>query len=190
MEAVLEFFSEYKSVSVITHVFSVIIGMGAAIVSDILFNIYIKDKKINPTENSTLETLSKIIWVALWLVVLSGLAIYLSNPMKYMNSPKFLLKMIIVGIIIINGYMFARITHGSLRKINFRDTNVHHKYVKIRKLSFMFGAISIVSWLIAFVLGSVPSIPVSFFTGLTFYFVLLAVAIIVSQILDIIVSNR
>ena len=55
--------------------FFVIIGMGSAMVSDILFNIYIKDKKINPVENKTLEILSRTIWISLGLIVLSGIAL-------------------------------------------------------------------------------------------------------------------
>ena len=40
MEATVEFFGEYKSVSVAVHVFSVIVGMGAALVSDILSYLF------------------------------------------------------------------------------------------------------------------------------------------------------
>ncbi len=190
MEETTQFFSEYKQFTLILHIFSVIVGMGSAIVSDVLFNFYIKDKKINPSENNTLEILSKIIWVALWFIMLSGVAIFLSNPQKYMTSDKFLLKMVIVGIIIINGYLFARITHGSLQKINFTDTNIHHKYVRIRRMSFAFGAVSVVSWLLAFILGSIRSIPVSFWLGLSIYLFLVFMAIIISQIFEYIITHN
>ena len=63
--------------------------------------------------------------------------------------------MIIVFVIILNEYLFWKITHKALKKINFTDTNTHHKYVRIRKMSFAFGAISIVSWLVVFILGSI-----------------------------------
>lgn len=190
MKDIIQFFVDYKSVFLILHVFSVIVGMGSAIVSDILFNVYIKDKKINPTENSTLEVLSKIIWVSLGLIVLSGFAIFLSDTARYMASDKFILKMLIVFFIIINGWLFARITHGSLQKINFSDTNIHHKYVRIRKMSFAFGSISVISWMSAFILGSIRSIPVSLSKGVLFYLILLIVGIIGSQILDDIIARR
>lgn len=190
MEEVIQFFIKYKAVFVIMHVFSVISGMGSALVSDVLFNIYIKDKKINITENHTLEILSKIIWVSLIGVVISGLAIFFSDTAKYMASHKFILKMLIVGIIIINGLLFAFITHGSLRKINFRDTNIQYKYVRIRKLSFAFGSISIISWFCAFILGSIRSIPVSLSQGIQIYFLLIFFGIIFSQILDILITKR
>lgn len=190
MEETIQFFGEYKKISTITHVFAVILGMGSALVSDILFNFYIKDKKINPTENSTLEVLSKVIWVSLWAIMLSGVAIFLSNPDAYSSSPKFLLKIFIVSMVIINGYLFARITHGSLQKLNFTDTNSNNKYVRIRRLSFAFGSVSIISWLSAFVLGSIRSISVSFWQGLIIYGVLLVVGIVGSQIIERMIVNK
>lgn len=184
MEETINIFAEYKSVSVILHVFSVIVGMGTAIVSDILFNIYIKDKKLDIHENKTLNILSSIIWTSLGFILLSGIFIFFSDSVKYMNSPKFLLKMVIVGFVIINGYAFQRIVHPSLRKINFTDTNSHHKYVKVRRLSFAFGAISITSWMSAFILGSISKIPVSFFTGLSLYLFMCLGAVVVSQLVE------
>lgn len=190
MEEAIQFFGEYKKVSVITHVFAVIVGMGSALVSDVLFNVYIKDKKINPTENSTLEVLSKIIWISLGVIMLSGIALFLSDPSAYSTSDKFLLKIVIVGFIIINGYLFARVTHGSLRKLNFTDTNRHHKYVRIRRLSFAFGAISLISWLTAFILGSVRSIPISFWQGLAIYGILVLGGIVASQLMEYKITHQ
>lgn len=190
MEDTIQFFGEYKYISVIAHVFSVIVGMGSALVSDVLFNVYIKDKKINPTENKTLEVLSRIIWISLGIIILSGIAIFLSDPLMYINSTKFLVKMSVVLAIILNGYLFWKITHKSLKKINFTDTDVHHKYVRIRKLSFAFGAVSIVSWLSAFILGSVKSIPVSFWAAMDMYATTIILAIIGSQIVEYMITHQ
>lgn len=184
MEETVAFFNEYKQISVITHVFSVIVGMGSALVSDILFNVYIKDKKINIHEDRTLNTLSKIIWFSLFFIFMSGVALFLSDPEKYSHSVKFLIKMTIVTVIIINGYMFQRVVHPALRRINFSDINTHHKYVKLRKLSFAFGAVSLCSWLLAFILGMLSSIPLSYTFSLLFYILILVGAISFSQIVE------
>jgi hypothetical protein len=190
MTEIINFFTEYRQVSIIAHVFFVILGMGSALVTDILFNVYIKDKKINPTENSTLEALSSVIWFSLWFIVLSGIAIFLSDISAYSVSSKFLLKMTIVGFIIINGYLFARVTHGSLTKLDFSDTNKNNKYVKIRKMSFAFGAVSLVSWLSAFILGSIPSIPVTFWSGLIVYGALVVFGIFGSQVAEYLITRK
>jgi hypothetical protein len=158
--------------------------MGAALISDILFNIYIKDKKIQPNENRTLGTLSSIIWVSLFFILMSGIALFLSDPMKYSYSVKFLVKMTIVGVIILNGYVFWRTIHPALSKINFNDNNLHHKYVKLRKASFAMGAISLVSWLSAFVLGMLGHIPLSYLEVIVGYIAICFGGILVSQIME------
>lgn len=184
MSDAIEFFKEYKTISVIVHVLSVIVGMGSALVSDILFNIYIKDKKIQKHENQTLSTLSIIVWISLAFIVLSGLALFLSDPLKYAYSVKFLVKMTIVGVIIVNGYLFWKAIHPALHKINFTDTNMHHKYVRLRKASFAMGAVSLASWLSAFVLGMLGHIPLTYLEAIVGYIALCFGGILFSQIVE------
>jgi uncharacterized membrane protein YwzB len=190
MEDVIRFFGEYKHISVIVHVLAVIVGMGAALVSDILFNIFIKDKKIQPHENKTLGILSIIVWISLLFIVTSGGALFMSDPIKYSQSVKFLVKMTIVGVIIINGYAFWRLIHPALRKIDFTDNNMHHKYVKIRKASFAMGAVSLASWLSAFVLGMLGHIPLTYLEAITGYILVCFGGILFSQIVEYKVTHR
>lgn len=184
MEATIDFFGEYKKVSVILHMLAVIVGMGSALISDILFNNFMKDKKIRIQEDRILSTLSYVIWVSLFFIVVSGIFLFLSDPLYYAHSVKFLVKMTIVGVVILNGYAFGRIVHPALRKINFSDANTHHKYVRIRKLSFAFGAISLSSWLSAFVLGMLGHIPLTYLEAIAGYIVICCGGILVSQIVD------
>jgi hypothetical protein len=116
--------------------------------------------------------------------VLSGIFLFLSDPFGYSSSVKFLVKMTIVGVVIANGYVFGRLIHPALLKINFTDTNIHHKYVKLRKLSFACGAVSLVSWLSAFVLGMLGHIPLSYLEAIAGYIALCFGGIIIAQIVD------
>jgi hypothetical protein len=184
MEDTIAFFGEYKIISLIIHVLAVIFGMGAALISDILFNVYLKNKKINAIESKTLKVLSVIVWASLLFISLSGLGLFLSNPIKYASSTKFLVKISIVGIIILNGYAFWRFIHPALKKIDFTDNNVHHKYVKFRKISFAMGAVSLISWLISFVLGMLKSIPISYQQAMLGYIAICFFGVIFSQIME------
>lgn len=184
MQETTLFFATYKSLFVVLHVFAVIFGMGAALVSDVLFNVFIKDFKINPTENTVLAILSKIIWLSLGVMVLSGVALFLSDPHKYMYSVKFLTKMTIVGCIIVNGLLFQKLIHPSLRKMDFRDQNGKHKTVQIRRLSFAMGSISAISWTLAFVLGMQEAIPFTYGEAVLTYASLCVLGIFFSQILE------
>ena len=190
MEEIMGFLGDNKRIFVIIHVLAVIIGMGGALISDIFFNIYIKDKKIQPNENKTLGILSTIVWTGLFFIVLSGLAIFLSDPIKYSQSVKFLVKMTIVGIIIINGYAFFRIIHPALRKIDFTDSNMHHKYVKLRKIAFAMGALSLTSWLVAFVLGMIKTIPISYEMAMLTYLIIGLFGIFFSQAIEIRLTHK
>lgn len=190
MEEIMGFLGDNKRIFVIIHVLAVIIGMGGALISDIFFNIYIKDKKIQPNENKTLGILSTIVWTGLFFIVLSGLAIFLSDPIKYSHSVKFLVKMTIVGVIIINGYAFFRIIHPALRKIDFTDSNMHHKYVKLRKIAFAMGAISLTSWLVAFVLGMIKTIPISYEMAMLTYLIIGLFGIFFSQAIEIRLTHK
>ena len=164
--------------------------MGTALVSDILFNNYIKDGKVQKTESRTLEILSQIVWISLGFIVLSGLFLFLSDPIRYSTSVKFLVKMTIVGVVIINGYIFHRLIHPSLLKIDFTDTNVHHKYVKLRKLAFACGSISLTSWILAFTLGMLGHIPLSYLEAIVSYLVLLFGGIFIAQIVEYILTRK
>ena len=184
MSEVIEFFSAYKPIFVIFHVLSVTVGMGSALVSDIFFNIFIKDKKIQTKESYILDMLSVVVWFSLAFIFISGLTIFLSDPLTYSTSTKFLVKMTIVVVIILNGYAFWRAIHPALSKLNFTDTNMHHKYVKLRKISFAMGAISLVSWLSAFVLGMLGHIPLSYLEAIVGFVALCFGGILVSQIME------
>ncbi len=190
MEEIVSFFVQYKKVFVIAHVFSVIFGMGAALVSDVLFNTFIKDKKINITENKVLSTLSQIVWISLIFIVLSGVGLFFSAPEIYATSSKFLTKVTVILVIVLNGALFHFIVHPALPKMTFTSDNPDNKYVRVRRWSFAFGAVSIISWLLAFILGSVSAIPVAYKEAMILYAAILFVGIGTSQILERKVTRR
>ena len=180
----MEFIETYRFVFIILHVFFVVLGMGSALVVDLLFNYYIRDRKLSEDEHKTLNFLTKVIWIALSLITASGLLIFLTDSEWYLASPKFLLKMCIVLVIAINGFLFYKITHKSLREIEFTNRDGSHPLVRMRRLSFAFGAVSFISWMSVFLLGSLRSIPLSLGQGLLVYLGLLSIGIVASQLLE------
>lgn len=60
----------------------------------------------------------------------------------------------------------------------------------MRKVAFMLGGISITSWYTAFLLGSLRKVPFSFPTILACYCLVLALAIIASQVMERAFSKR
>jgi uncharacterized membrane protein len=184
MEELSLFFAEYKQVSIAVHVFAVIVGMGSALISDALFNRFIADFKIDKMEHRVFSVFSKIIWISLLVMVVSGTAIFMSDVVGYSNSDKFLAKMTVALLIILNGLFFKMYIDPSLRKINFSDNDGRHKYVKIRRLSFAFGAISVISWLFVCGLALYKNSSSSYSTIMLTYLGIVLVGAICSQILE------
>ncbi|HMS22457.1 MAG TPA: hypothetical protein PKA38_01715 [Candidatus Levybacteria bacterium] len=172
------------------HIVGVVIGFGGAIVTDILFLKFIKDGKIVSYELNILATMSKIIWTGILLICISGLFILLSDIDRYTHSAKFLLKMFVVWVIVINGLFLNFVVTPKLPTINFRDvSHLGDKTKNIRKLVFVSGAISATSWWTVFILGMLRVSPASFLVLLSFYLLIVITAIIGSLVVNSLLSK-
>lgn len=165
MEAIT-FFEDNKSFFTLLHVLSVIAGMGSALTADILFNFFAKDKYLNQKEIKTSSLLSRIVWISLFCIILSGIALFLSDIAKYSESTKFLAKMSIVGILTFNGFILSKFVWSSVISKGFL---VLRKYRGVRKVSFVCGMISVVSWIFACVLGILDKVGFSYLQIMSVY---------------------
>ncbi|HEY4502823.1 MAG TPA: hypothetical protein VJC14_00075 [Candidatus Paceibacterota bacterium] len=148
-----------KTPVTVAHVLAVVLGMGAALTSDILFSFFSKDKELNATEISTLSILAKIVSYGLILIALSGIIIFLSSPEYYLNSAKFLAKMSILLVLIFNGYVLNKYIWPHLLN---KDFFTSEKERGTRRLAFVCGAISVVSWLSVCTLGVLNSLNMAY----------------------------
>lgn len=185
----IEFFENSRRLFLTLHVFSVVLGMGAALVSDYLFSQFASDFKINKTEHRTFKKLSLLVWFAFYAIVFSGVGVFFSDVVKYSNSSKFLAKMTIVFIVIINGYLMRRLLEPVLHKLNFKDDFKIHK-LSLRKRAFILGAISASSWLSAFLLAMLKILPYTYGQIMRMYLVVVLFAIVVSQVAEHFISIK
>jgi hypothetical protein len=143
-----------RDIFVIGHLLGVIIGFGAAITSDFIFLSSIRDKKVSETEARFIQLASRIVWIGLFLIVVFGLALFALNPAGYLANPKFLAKMTIVGVLMLNGLIF----HFSHIPRLVRHIGEHFpssdEFIRKRPLLLISGAVSSSSWLSAFILAS------------------------------------
>ncbi len=179
-----DFFITYKSLFVIIHAIGAAVGLGAVVITDALFFKYLKDFRISDKENETMRTISGVVWGVVGLMIVTGIALYLSAPMDYLAKSKFIVKVIIFVVIILNGIVLNAWITPALKKISFGPV-IHQPQARLRfmrRLAFASGAISGISWFTVFILGSVRSIPVGVTTGLLVYGGLIVVGILGSQI--------
>lgn len=164
----------------ILHLFGVAIGAGGAYLSDVLFFQSIKNRHISQTELRFLGLGSRTVWIGLFLLILSGLGLFLLDIEKYLGSSKFLAKMSIVGIIFLNGLLFEFIHFGKLRFHSGKHLYSMEKFLAKSPSLMISGIVSITSWSFALVLGILPSVPYSYITIMIFYFMVIFGSIIVS----------
>jgi uncharacterized membrane protein len=170
--------AEHRALFAALHLFGIALGLGGATISDLLFFRFLRDLRISEVESGVLHTLSQVIWFGLAVLVLSGLGLYLPNMEVLNASAKFLMKMVVVTVILVNGAFLNLYIAPKLIRISFgRDEGMSLPLHHARKVAFAMGAISLISWYSALVLGLLRSSPLSFWTLLSAYAGLLALGI-------------
>ncbi len=169
-------FIDYKTAITIVHLFGVVLGAGGAIASDFIFFSSIKDKKITSTELRFLRVGSRMVWIGVGLLVISGILIFFTDPINYLQSSKFLSKMAIVAVVIINGIFFHLSHLPHIHRYLGQHLPTSSEFMKKSNALLASGAISMVSWSVAVVLGALPSLPFSFTEIFTSYLVVITIA--------------
>lgn len=182
--------SMLKTPFVMLHLLGFALGVGGATIADIFFMRFLKDFKISEEENKILTLMSNVIWLGLGILIISGIGLYLGN-MEFLNqSTKFLTKVIVVGVILINGIVLNIVVAPRLVSMRFKNEKEMQntlpvmRSLRLRRLAFACGAISFTSWYTAAILGSLRSIPLSFPTILSIYIGIVILAVIGSQIFE------
>ncbi len=179
---------QYKSYIVVLHVLFMALGLGAATLTDYFFFHFLRDYKISTFESDVLDRISQFIWMALGMILLTGAALFFSSSVQYLESTKFIAKMVIVGVLIVNGTLLNLVVSPRLASLSFNKSHMHHhrpgELRRTRRLAFALGPVSLISWYSAFALGSMRSLPFSSLQIIGVYVLLLIVGIIVGQVTE------
>lgn len=171
-------FIELKTIYVIGHIFGAILGAGGAFTSDAMFFSTIRDGKINKDELRFMKLGSKLVWLGFIILVISGIFLITTDPVKYLNSSKLLVKITIVGIIFINGLIFHLIHIPHIEKHMGFKLISSKSFMKKASFIMISGAVSMTSWVCTVILGTLRSVPYSYTEILSFYILLIIVAVI------------
>jgi uncharacterized membrane protein len=172
---------------VIAHNIGFILGLGSATITDIFFFRFLKDSGISQEEKETMDTLTNIIWVGLAILIITGVALFLPEQARLAISSKFLLKVVVVSVIVVNGLLLNMFVGPHMRRLSFEGTVPARRF---RRLAFALGGVSLTSWYLAFFLGSLRKIHIDFKTALIGYATLLVLVIISSQIAERYVTHK
>jgi uncharacterized membrane protein len=172
---------------VIIHNIGFILGLGGATITDIFFFRFLKDGVISETEKQTMDTLSNVIWIGLAILIVSGIMLYLPEQARLGVSSKFLLKVVVVSVVTINGIFLNILVAPRMRTLSLLQTPPARHF---RRLAFALGGISITSWYVAFFLGSFRKISLALREGIALYVCLLIAVVIGSQVYERIVTRK
>ncbi|NCS99001.1 hypothetical protein GW764_02325 [Candidatus Parcubacteria bacterium] len=168
---------DLKTFYLILHIFGAVLGAGGAYVSDAMFFASIRDRIISGRELQFMKIGSAFVWFGLILSIISGILLFSTNPAIYIESSKFLIKVFIVLVILINGVYFHM---GHLPMIH-RHKDHHYpssdEFNRKKKFLIASGVISVTSWTFTIILGSLRMIPIDFWTALISYLVFEIIAI-------------
>lgn len=160
---------ELKEVYTILHIFGAVLGAGGAYVSDIMFLSSVKDRVISVVELKFMKIGSRFVWFGLTLLILSGLLLLNTNPELYLHSSKFLLKMFVVLTILLNGIVFHLIHLPRIHRHAGHHYPSSDEFMRKRGILIASGVVSMTSWTLALILGSLRSIPIDLLPALAGY---------------------
>jgi len=172
--------SSLQSALLLIHLFGIILGAGGVFVSDGIFFTALKDRIISGDELRILRSAAHVIWIGIILLVISGIGLFLQDMERLSTSAKFISKMMVVLVIIINGSIFHFVhlpfIHGHLGKA--LATKRKPGKAPLIPLVLVSGVVSVISWTASVVLGSMRSIPISFGGFMAVYSGVIALAIL------------
>ncbi len=171
---------ELSLIFLIAHLFGVALGAGGAFASDMMFLYSVKDERVSATEIGFLKLGSKMVWAGLALLVLSGIGLFMQKPDFYLASPKFLVKMTIIGIILLNGIFFHLLHIPRLMRHSGEHFPSSDEFTRKRPYLVASGAISFTSWSSALILGAIKDIPLSYVQIFAAYAIFLSGAVFAS----------
>ena len=175
-------FLDSHTIYTIIHLIGVALGAGGAYMSDLMFFSSIKDEKISPTELRFMRLGSKMVWIGIIILVISGSLLFSLNVERYLTSGKFLAKMTIVAILIANGAIFHLSHIPRLHKHVGAHFPSSDEFVRKSSMLIVSGVISVISWTSALILGALGKVPYGYWEIMAVYLLILGAGIVFALI--------
>lgn len=179
---------DYEQIAVGVHLIGFALGLGGATVSDIMFFKALRGRTILVEHFNFLNTLSKIIWAGLILLIASGAIMFAliyseQGSLPLLASPRWQAKLILVGVVFINGLAFKYKIFPYLKSLIGSKLELQNIGSRITALTIS-GTISILSWYSILIISLLPRTvrpPLYIFLGI--YIVLFIIGVITSRLI-------
>lgn len=169
--------TDWHTIVLVAHLVGLALGAGGATLTDVIFVTSVRKGRVGHTLESIMETSSSVVLGGYLLLLVSGGGLFLTGSS---TSPRFWAKMVMVGVVGVNGLVAHRVTFPQLSsKMRSRSPDVTIGF--LHQISGT-AAISAVSWYGAIIAGTWKTSPWPFYLWVLVYFVVLAVATAVALI--------
>lgn len=178
---------DLHSLLIVIHIIGAVVGVGAATMGDILFFKSLKDGVIESKELDFLKTISLAVWAGLFILVFSGFGFFLIYRVSFpeaglIYNPAYLVKLTIAAVIFFNGLIMHWKVFPLLESQVGKSLN-SPEFLARSRLVFTTGAVSIISWYFALILGAARGIEASYFSIIAIYLVVLWIGIIFANLI-------
>lgn len=164
---------DWHTIILVLHFIGLLLGAGGATITDIIFVTTVRKRHANHTLQTIMEVTSSVVLIGYLILLFSGVGLITTGSHP---SDRFWAKMVMVGIVGMNGFFAHVVTFPRLsRAMTSRSTDVTTNFV--HQLSVT-GGISIVSWYGAIIAGTWKSSTWSFGLWVGVYSAILFLAIL------------
>lgn len=161
---------DWYTLALAGHLIGFALGAGGATISDITFLSAIKEHRLSEQQYRFLRTVSRVVWVGLILLILSGLTmfslVYLEqHSVPMLASARWQAKLTLVGVVLLNGFYFKLKVFPALEQMVNKELSAATLGISRWQLAVP-GTISILSWYSILVLSILPRTvtwPVSYY---------------------------
>lgn len=169
----------------ILHIIGVAMGVGGAVTTDATFLRSIWDRKITSGQLQLIETISKVVITGLAILIVSGTSLVFLHPHYFSltdGSQLFWVKMTIVLILSVNGYVFHKKILPILKRHADKDLDSEETRSKLWLLALT-GGLSGVSWFTVLILGVMMQVvDFSYLFIMNFYLLLVLGAVLTGYV--------
>mgnify|MGYP000369980676 CR=1 FL=1 len=131
----------FFAILLLLHILAVMVAVGTVTVTDYLHLLGIRDRRLEKRSLFVFPILSNLILGSLALIYITGIILVLIRP-TILNSGLFQLKVALVFVVTVNGYVLHHFLFPKIRKAV--QTNSHSE--KLIKQAAFGGSLSVISW--------------------------------------------
>ena len=163
-----------------------VLGMGTSTAACFLFVKFLTDLHIDQKEEDALTSTSQLIWLGIFLVLLSQLALFVVSPEELGGSNSFIMRTVAILIVAISTAVLMIIFAPLLPFIPFGkkepEEKVFSPFRSLRRPALITGAIALASWYFSFATNYLPEY--SLFHLFIIYLITIFLAVIIALLYE------